>query len=95
MKSDLTVVHRLAETYPEKLQFKIVVSPEDLPHLLKTVKEIPLNIPITIQPEYNSYGAEGAVDLSEWVKTHLQNHVNIRVLPQLHRLIWPSRDRGV
>jgi|SRR3990172_7538935 len=95
MKSDLTVAHRLAETYPEKLQFKIVVSPEDLPHLLKTVKEIPLSIPITIQPEYNSYGAEGAVDLSEWVKTHLQNHINIRVLPQLHRLIWPSRDRGV
>jgi 7-carboxy-7-deazaguanine synthase len=95
MKSDPTVVHRLAETYPEKLQFKIVVSHEDLPYLLKTVKEIPMTIPVTIQPEYNSYGTSGAVYLSEWVKTHLQNHVNIRVLPQLHRLIWPNRERGV
>ncbi len=95
MTSNSTIVHRLFETYPEKLQFKIVVTPEDLPQLSKTIKEIPLNIPVTIQPEYNSYGAEGAVYLYEWVKTHLQNRVNIRILPQLHRLIWPSQERGV
>ncbi len=95
MKSNVTVVERLAKAYHEKLQFKIVVTPEDLPHLLNVLNSIPQDIPVTVQPEYYSYGAGGAAELSEWVKAHLQDRANIRVLPQLHRLLWPDRDRKV
>jgi 7-carboxy-7-deazaguanine synthase len=95
MSSDAKVVQKLATDYIEKLQFKVVVTPEDLPYLSRKIEEIPQVIPIIIQPEYSSYGAMGTVKLVNWVKSNLKNHANIRVLPQLHRLIWPNKNRGV
>lgn len=43
---------------------------------------------VVIQPE----GGRRLLPLAQWV---LRDGLPVRVLPQLHRLIWPEADRGV
>jgi 7-carboxy-7-deazaguanine synthase len=43
---------------------------------------------VVLQPE----GGRRLLPLAEWV---LRDGLPVRVLPQLHKLIWPEKDRGV
>jgi hypothetical protein len=72
-----------------------VVAPPDLPVLRQVLGDIPHGVPVTIQPEYYSYGADAEAKFFEWVRDNLRDRRDVRVLPQLHRLIWPRVDKGV
>jgi 7-carboxy-7-deazaguanine synthase len=78
-----------------KTQFKIVLTSNDLLYLSLFIRNIPQNIPITLQPEYFSYGPNGVTELSDWVTHNLQDKAKIRILPQLHKLLWPERNSKV
>jgi len=95
MKSNSTIINNLVRNYPKKLQLKIVVMPEDLRFTRSLLDKISTDIPVTIQPEFNSYSGSITVDLFMLIINNFKERKNIRVLPQLHKILWPNIDRGI
>ena len=93
----------------DKDEIKFVVSPShcepnDLRFVEKWLKKIPKDIKITISPVIKNEIHDGSDfyfavstslrSLSEWVKDLDTGH-DIRLLPQLHKIIWPDVKKGV
>ena len=95
MKSNSTIINNLVRNYPKKLQLKIVVMPEDLRFTRSLLDKISTDIPVTIQPEFNSYSGSITVDLFMLIINNFKERKNIRVLPQLHKILWPNIYRGI
>ena len=95
MKSNSTIINNLIRNYPKKLQLKIVVMPEDLRFTRSLLDKISTDIPVTIQPEFNIYSSSITVDLFMLIINNFKERKNIRVLPQLHKILWPNIDRGI
>jgi 7-carboxy-7-deazaguanine synthase len=70
-------------------QLKFVIADEKDYEYAKDIlkKHTPL-FPVIFTPVG---GTEGLDDLAETV---LEDRLNVRVLPQLHKIIWPEEDRG-
>ncbi|MFQ5838259.1 MAG: radical SAM protein [Thermoplasmata archaeon] len=70
-------------------QLKFVIADErDYEYAKEVIRRYRPRCEIVFQPE----GGNRLLPLARWV---LRDGLRVRVLPQLHRLIWPERDRGV
>jgi 7-carboxy-7-deazaguanine synthase len=70
-------------------QLKFVIADErDYEYAKETVQKYRPRCEVVFQPE----GGKRLLPLAQWV---LRDGLQVRVLPQLHRLIWPERERGV
>jgi 7-carboxy-7-deazaguanine synthase len=70
-------------------QLKFVIADErDYEYAKEVLRKYEPRCEVVFQPE----GGRRLLPLAQWV---LRDGLPVRVLPQLHRLIWPERDRGV
>jgi 7-carboxy-7-deazaguanine synthase len=75
----------------DQLKF-VICHRQDYDYARSTVKRIPASVPahhILFSP---AAGIMKPADLAEWI---LQDGLNVRLQLQLHRILWPDRDRGV
>lgn len=84
----------------EKIQLKFVVGPEDLPQVLQWLGELYATCPVVLQPVGRPGEPVGSYlarlrELGESVLAEpAWRRYEVRVLPQLHRLLW-GEERGV
>ncbi|MFH1844966.1 MAG: hypothetical protein ABIF77_17375 [bacterium] len=57
--------------------------------LLREGESLPPGTPLTISPVFGSLAPD---QLAEWILT---DGLEIRMQLQLHRLVWPRRERGI
>ncbi len=70
-------------------QLKFVIADQaDYDYAKGVLRKYKPHCEVVMQPE----GGRRLLPLAQWV---LRDGLGIRVLPQLHRLIWPEKDRGV
>ncbi len=70
-------------------QLKFVIADEaDYEYAKEVIRTYTPHCEVVMQPE----GGRRLLPLAQWV---LRDGLGVRVLPQLHRLIWPELDRGV
>lgn len=109
-KSNTDAVRKIAETYPEKTEFKMVVGDgDDLACAIQLALQYP-KIPLTLQPMYNSEAivskggatnvgpmhAYSPEDLAKRVVDlrRLEN-VDVRMGLQMHKHLYPEAQRGI
>lgn len=71
----------------DQLKF-VIADREDYAFAKEVLRNHRPGCEVVLQPE----GGRRMLPLAEWT---LRDGLGVRVLPQLHRLIWPGRDRGV
>lgn len=71
----------------DQLKF-VIADRRDYEYAKGILQEYEPRSEVVLQPE----GGRDMLPLAQWV---LRDGLRVRVLPQLHRLIWPERDRGV
>ncbi len=71
----------------DQLKF-VIANEEDYEYAKKVLRQHGPRCEVVFQPE----GGRRLLPLAQWV---LRDGLGVRVLPQLHRLIWPAKDRGV
>lgn len=70
-------------------QLKFVIADEaDYEYAKEVLRRYEPRCEVVFQPE----GGRNLAPLARWV---LRDELQVRVLPQLHKLIWPEKDRGV
>ncbi len=70
-------------------QLKFVIADEkDYEYAKRVLQEHGAACDVVFQPE----GGRNLLPLARWV---LRDNLRVRVLPQLHKLIWPEKERGV
>lgn len=70
-------------------QLKFIIADEsDYAYAKEVLREHHPRCDVVMQPE----GGREMLPLAQWV---LRDGLPVRVLPQLHRLIWPEEDRGI
>lgn len=95
-KMDFTNLELLDEG--DQLKF-IITDQEDFEYAKEVIRKYPISEKCSIvftpcDPEYWETSKEGVTlqKLAEWV---LRDGLFVHVLPQLHKLIWPDKKRGV
>ena len=77
----------------------IIVNLEDYDYAKDILKKYPISEDCTIifTPCDLSHGGkiEGGFSLQKLTDKVLKDGLSVRVLPQLHKLIWPEKDRGI
>ncbi len=71
----------------DQLKF-VIADRRDYAYAQEVLREHGPDCEVVMQPE----GGREMLPLVQWV---LRDGLRVRVLPQLHRLIWPEKDRGV
>ena len=81
----------------ESVEFKFVVTEEgDLGEIDDILHYISPGIPIILQPNGQTDDYPLALrELYEWVGNWNDNKYRVRILPQLHRIMWGKDARGV
>ncbi|MFQ6012772.1 MAG: 7-carboxy-7-deazaguanine synthase QueE [Thermoplasmata archaeon] len=71
----------------DQLKF-VVANKADYEYAKAVLQENAPHCAVVLQPE----GGQSLLPLAEWA---LRDGLPVRVLPQLHKLIWPEKERGV
>lgn len=111
VRSHMNVVERLIEIIPTKLELKAVVGNAlvDRDTAETLVRDIPTYIPITLQPLYVSEpeivgrnvnpdalkGWLSYVEFADWFVGKFAHISNVRLGLQLHKVLYPTRSRGI
>jgi 7-carboxy-7-deazaguanine synthase len=96
VESDDDVIKKLDMNYKEKLQYKFIISNErDWKYSVEKIKRLSEGSRVVFQPYF--LGKEPDLrGFYDWIlpKIKTLKGVNVRIIPQLHRLIW-GNVRGV
>lgn len=92
----IEVLDKIFHTCQDRSQIKVVIFSEEDIKFAKMIHKRYLNIPMVLQGGYEKLSSNieyinGCKELAEIFITDSSWGPNVRVLPQLHRLLWPNQ----